>query len=100
MGCHADGCYETRAARHVERAIQRELHEAGPSLQAIRFGDWKAIRNGPSVAFELYDLKTDPGEKTNLAAKNPDVVARATKLMADAHEDHPNWPLRNAKKKN
>ena len=77
-----------------------ELHEAGPSLQAIRFGDWKAVRNGPAAAVELYDLKADPGEKTDLAAKNPDVVARATKLMTDAREDHPDWPLRDAKKKN
>jgi len=77
-----------------------ELHEAGPSLQAIRFGDWKAVKNGPSAAVELYDLKADPGEKTDLAAKNPDVVAKAVKLMAGAREDHPDWPLRDAKKKN
>ena len=31
LGCHAAGCYETRAARDVEGAIERELHEAGPS---------------------------------------------------------------------
>ena len=77
-----------------------ELHESGPSLQAVRFGDWKAVKAGPSAAVELYDLKADPGEKTDLAAKNPDVVARATKLMADAREDHADWPLRYAKKKN
>ncbi len=71
-----------------------ELHESGPSLQAIRFGDWKAVRAGPSAAVELYDLKTDTAEKVNLAAKQPDLVARATKLMASAHEDHPDWPLR------
>lgn len=76
-----------------------ELHEAGPSLQAIRFGDWKAVKNGPSAAVELYHLKADEGEQTNLAAKNPDVVARATKLMASAREEHPDWPLRDAKKK-
>jgi arylsulfatase A len=81
-----------------------ELHEnSGPSLQAVRFGDWKAVKNGPSAAVELYDLKADPGEKTNLAAKHPDVVAKAAKLMADAREDHPDWPLREKpapKKKN
>jgi len=77
-----------------------ELHESGPSLQASRFGDWKAVKNGPSAAVELYDLKSDPGEKADLAAKNPDVVAKAAKLMAGAREDHPDWPLREAKKKN
>lgn len=77
-----------------------ELHEAGPSLQAIRFGDWKAVKGGPSAAVELYDLNADPGEKTNLATKNPDIVAKAAKLMASAREDHPDWPLRDARKKN
>lgn len=75
-----------------------ELHEADPSLQAIRFGDWKAVRKGPSAAVELYDLKADLGETTDLAAKNPDVVAMAVKLMAGARENHPDWPLRDAKK--
>lgn len=80
-----------------------ELHEAGPSLQAIRFGDWKAVKNGPSAAVELYDLKADPAEKADVAAKHPDAVARAVKLMAAAHEDHPDWPMRDRpppKKKN
>ncbi|MFM8274418.1 MAG: arylsulfatase [Gemmata sp.] len=77
-----------------------ELHESGPSLQAIRFGDWKAVKNGPSAAVELYDLRADPGEKTNLAARSPDVVAKAVKLMAGARTEHPDWPLRDAKKKN
>lgn len=77
-----------------------ELHEGAPTLQAVRFGDWKAVRKGPSAAIELYDLKADPSEKTDLAAKNPDAVARATKLLTAAREDHPDWPLRDAKKKN
>jgi arylsulfatase A len=72
-----------------------ELHEnSGPSLQAARFGNWKAVKNGPSAAVELYDLKADSGEKTDLAAKHPDVVEKATKLMTDARQDHPDWPLR------
>jgi arylsulfatase A-like enzyme len=77
-----------------------ELHESGPSLQAIRFGDWKALKNAPSASVELYDLKADPGERVNLAANNPDIVAKALKLMAGAREEHPDWPLRDTKKKN
>jgi len=70
-----------------------ELHE-GASLQAVRFGRWKAVRNGPSAAVELYDLEADPGERKDLAAERPDLVARARQLMAAAHTDHPDWPMR------
>ncbi|MEI7729819.1 MAG: arylsulfatase [Verrucomicrobiota bacterium] len=69
-----------------------ELHE-GKSLQAIRFGDWKAVRNGPSSPIELYDLKTDAGEKNDLAADHKDLVAKAEALMKTARTDDPNWPL-------
>jgi arylsulfatase A len=53
-----------------------ELHE-GASLQALRWGDWKAVRNGPSKPIEIYNLKTDAAELRNLAADNPDLVAKA-----------------------
>ncbi|MCL5281114.1 MAG: arylsulfatase [Planctomycetes bacterium] len=71
-----------------------ELHEQPPSLQAVRFGDWKAVRQGPSSPIELYDLKTDPGETRDLAGQKPDLVARAEALMKTARTDDPNWPLR------
>ena len=69
-----------------------ELHEGNP-IQAVRFGDWKAVKNGPQAKIELYDLAADPGEKTNLAAEKPELAAKAMKLMASAHHDDPNWPL-------
>lgn len=70
-----------------------ELHE-GPTLQAVRFGDWKAVRNGASTPIELYDLAADPGESRDLAKARPELVARAESLMREEHEDHPDWPLR------
>lgn len=70
-----------------------ELHE-GRSIQAIRFGNWKAVKNGPSAPIELYDLDKDVGETTNLAGKHTDVVARAEALMKAARTEDPNWPLR------
>jgi arylsulfatase A-like enzyme len=71
-----------------------ELHEAGPSLQAVRFGDWKGVKVGKSGAMQLYDLKTDPGETTDVAMKRPDLVKEAERLMTQSREDHPDWPLR------
>ena len=70
-----------------------ELHETQKPLQAVRFGDWKAVKNGPQAALELYHLAADPGEKSNLAAQQPERVAKAAALMHSAHTDDPNWPL-------
>lgn len=69
-----------------------ELHERG-HIQAIRFGDWKAVRNGPAQAIELYDLKADPGEKKDLASEKPELVAKAEAMMRKARVEDPNWPM-------
>ena len=60
----------------------------------MRWGDWKAVRNGPSKPIEIYDLKTDAAESKNLAAERPEIVAKAVSLMKSAHTDDPNWPMR------
>jgi arylsulfatase A-like enzyme len=73
-----------------------ELHE-GASLQALRWGDWKAVRNGPSKPIEIYNLKTDAAESRNIAAENPDLVAKAEAMMKAARVDDPNFPLRGGK---
>jgi len=70
-----------------------ELHEQA-SIQAVRWGDWKAVKNGPSQPIELYDLQADVGETKNLASQNPDLVAHAEQLMNSARTDDPNWPMR------
>ena len=69
-----------------------ELHEGTP-IQAVRFGDWKAVRNAPGSKVELYDLKSDPGEKNDLAAQKTDLVLKAEKLMRTSRVDDPNWPM-------
>ena len=44
-------------------------------MQAVRMGKWKAVRHASNVPFELYDLSKDIGEKDNLAAEHPEIVA-------------------------
>lgn len=78
-----------------------ELHEAGPSLQAVRFGHWKGVKIGTSGAVELFDLNAVAGDTTDVAAKYPELAAKAAKLMTDARKDDPGWSLRDrAVKKN
>jgi arylsulfatase A-like enzyme len=69
-----------------------ELHE-GTSLQAVRFGNWKAVRNGPEKPVELYNLENDAAEQTDLAKQKPVLVAQAEALMKSSRTEHPDWPL-------
>jgi arylsulfatase A len=69
-----------------------ELHENRP-IQAVRFGQWKAVRNGLDRSIELYDLATDAGETRDLASSRPELVARAAALFQANHTPDPNWPL-------
>jgi len=72
-----------------------ELHEQSTgSIQAVRWGNWKAVKNGPSQPIEIYDLQADVGETKNLAADDPDLVAQAEQLMKSARTEDPNWPMR------
>jgi arylsulfatase A-like enzyme len=75
-----------------------ELHE-GSFKQAIRFGNWKAVRNGPNGNIELYDLSKDSAERHDLAASQPEKVKQAEQLMLQARVDDPNWPMKEASKK-
>ena len=70
-----------------------EFHEGGFN-QAVRMGRWKAVRRakGPGKT-ELYDLSTDLGEKSDVAADHADVVARAETLFVTARTDSPHFPV-------
>ncbi len=70
-----------------------ELSDGKNSIQAVRFGDWKAVRNYSDVPTELYDLKTDNGEKNNVAAQQPDLVKKAEALMSSARTDNADFPF-------
>jgi arylsulfatase A-like enzyme len=64
---------------------QTPAHDAlfwryGPQL-AIRKGDWKYIRR-QQEGEQLYNLKTDIGEKQNLFAEKPDVADDLKKTYA------------------
>ena len=74
-----------------------ELHEGAPN-QAVRWDDWKAVRNAPGKPIELYDLKTDVGETKDIASEKPELVAKAEALMKAARTDHPDWPMANKKR--
>jgi hypothetical protein len=60
-------------------------------------GDWKAVRLQAGAPLELYNLSTDLGEKQDVAAQNPEVVARIENYLRTARTESADWPIKPAK---
>jgi arylsulfatase A len=71
-----------------------EFHERKTTDQAIRMDHWKAVRHSPFGSIELYDLRTDIGETSDISGQHPEVVARIKALFSDARTHHEIWKLR------
>lgn len=68
-----------------------EFYEQG-GRQAVRFGNHKAIREPMFTGkISLYDLSKDIGENHDIAARHPDLVAKAIRMMNEAHVNDPAW---------
>ena len=46
-------------------------------LQAVRMGDWKAVRLKPGQKIQLFSLAMDTGEKINVADQQPEIIAKS-----------------------
>ena len=66
--------------------------------QAVRWRSYKAVRTSPGKALELYDVSKDISEQHNIAAENPDIIARIEAYLKTARTDSPNWPVQVKKK--
>lgn len=56
--------------------------------QAVRLGNWKAIRKNirkGNLKIELYNLKIDPQEQHNIAEKHPEIITRMSEIMKKEH---------------
>lgn len=73
-----------------------EFHEGG-GKQAVRQGNWKAVRLNVSQSatgkLELYDLAEDPTEKQDVSAVYPDKVKELAHLMDQAHTPSALFPF-------
>ena len=68
------------------------------ACSAIREGDFKLIQYFANEKVELYNLKDDPAESKNLAAKSPEVTQRLLKKLTGWRKENnaqmpPNSPL-------
>jgi arylsulfatase A-like enzyme len=83
--------------------LYREFHGYG-GQQSLRMGDWKLLRmnlmgggkgkaKATVLSEELYNIATDPAETKNLAAENPEIVAKMKKIMSEQHANSPDFPM-------
>ncbi len=76
-----------------EQQTHQYLYWEYHGKQAIRMGNWKAIRHGVGEPIELYDLANDISEQRNVAAENADVVARIENIMHSGRTPSELFPL-------
>jgi arylsulfatase A-like enzyme len=65
--------------------------------QSVRVGDWKAIKQGLAkgpAPIELYNIRTDESETTDVAAANPDIVKQLAAIMDQQHVPSKDFPIK------
>jgi arylsulfatase A-like enzyme len=98
-----------KGRQKTHKYLYWEFYEQG-SRQAVRFGDWKVIREPimrgemwktlrePKMIgrVELFNLATDPREEKDLSAEKPLILKRGIHYMNEAHVDDPRWEIKPA----
>lgn len=82
-------------AQKAQAFLYWEFHERG-FTQGVRHQNWKAVRAGLKGKLELYDVTADVGEKRDVAAAHPEVVARIEKYLATARTESAEYPIKGA----
>ena len=83
-----------RGKQPAHDTLYWEFYEKGFSQAVLLGGRWKGIRLlAPDAPIQLFDLKNDLGEKTDLAIKQPERVARMAEIMRTAHVDNDYWKM-------
>jgi arylsulfatase A-like enzyme len=75
----------------TDRFMYWEFHEKGFD-QAVRWKNWKAVRQGLNDQLELYNLAEDPAETNDVSRKNKKVVKTIESYLAEARSPSIYWP--------
>ena len=74
-------------SRFAERALFSSGDHLGDITRSIRQGNFKLIYNSTTQARELYDLRSDPGERVNIADLRSDVADRLERALLEVDTD-------------
>ena len=83
--------------QQVHKHLYWEFHERGYTEQALRMGNWKAIRHGVNSPIKLYDLISDESEQNDVSAKYPATAKHITNILDTERTDSELWPLKEKK---
>ena len=77
----------------ADKLAPRELYFRFGVQQAVRQGDWKLVKASKDMQPMLVNLATDPGEQTDLSAKEPEKAQALQKLFDqwNATMQPPRW---------
>jgi len=64
----------------------------GGFRQAVRMGDWKAVRYGIMNQTELYNLEMDQFETRDLSTEHPEIVQKMEALFEEARTETDGFP--------
>ncbi len=72
-----------------------EFPESG-GQQAVITGEWKALRKDMhkgNTRFQLFNIKEDPGETTDVSDMHPDILQRVNEIVIKEHtkSSNPRW---------
>lgn len=97
---HTDGISFVNALKGQTQQDHEFLYWEFPihgGKQAVRMGDWKGIRldahKGFDSPIELYNLISDIGETTNVAAEFPAIADSIADIMRNQHIKSPIFPF-------
>ncbi|MBZ0257952.1 sulfatase-like hydrolase/transferase, partial [bacterium] len=73
-----------------------EFHVSGGRgiKQAVRMGNWKAVRNSLGKPLELYDLSKDLGESNDIASQHPEIIKKIENYLKTARTESEVFPLK------
>ncbi len=77
-----------------DQEVHEYLYWEFANSVVVRKGDWKGVLQARQENWELYNLATDIGETTDVAAANPEVLADIIEISKRAHVDSELFPLR------
>ncbi|MBX3747368.1 MAG: arylsulfatase [Verrucomicrobiae bacterium] len=72
-----------------------EFHEGGFTQAALHQGRWKGIRSDhPDAPVRVFDLHTDPAERTDVGDRHPLIRAALDAYLRSARLESDDWPAR------